>query len=165
MKLSLKVAAAVVACLAAIALLLPSIGAYSSYTPKQLPVTVRVMDTDENRPVAGATVTFFRDRVTSLENVNLPESGLAVGNAPSAVTDANGKATLTGTFSGMAKRQGDFLRGRDRYYVLGGWLKVVAKGRPVAMVWLNGQNVASRRDYDNNEPLEVIVVMNKLPAP
>ena len=58
---------------------------------------------------------------------------------------------------------GPFHRNDAWYHLSGEWLKVVAPGRPPAYVWLNGHGFPSERDYNNDEPLEVVVVMNNNP--
>jgi hypothetical protein len=166
MKCMLKGVGAFVACGLLVALILPSIRGGGSYTPKNLSVKVKVIDTDEHKGVADAEVTFFRGRDVSLDDAEPHLDDFVENSLSVAVTDANGNAEVMGTFSAWASRTSNLMGGHDRWYRLGGgWLKVVATGRPVAFVPLDGNKFGGERDYENNEPLEVIVVVNKVSMP
>ena len=165
MKCILQGVGAFIACGLLAALFLPSIRAGGSYTPKKLTVKVRVIDTNERCPIEGAQVTFFRGRERSLTDSQPRLDDFAQNGLSSAVTDADGYAEVVGTFRAWASRRRSWT-GRDRWYRLGGgWLRVVVTGRPVAFVSLDGHNFGGERHYENNQPLEVIVVINTAPMP
>jgi hypothetical protein len=155
----LKGVAAFLACALVVGLFLPSIEDRHSYHPKTLPVKVRVIDTDEHKPIEGAEVTFFRGRDTSLDDPEPQLDGRQL--LSSGITDASGYVEIMGTFRGSARRQGDLWNGLDpKYHLDQRWLKVKALDRPVSYIQID----RGERDYDDDRPLEVIVVLNKAPA-
>lgn len=164
-------AACLLTCLV-VALLVPTVRRLGPYTSKKLLIQVRVFDTDDNKPVKGAEVTFFQASSHTF-NTDADQQIAWIQNAeksgetfPSAVTLSDGSAEVEGTFHALASRNPAWIIEHDRNYRLGGgWLKVSAPGRPVTYVPLNGQNFGGERDYDNDLPLEVFVVLNKAPAP
>ncbi len=162
MKCILKGVGAFIVCGLLVAMFLPSIRSGGSYKAKKLPVKVKVIDTDEHTAIKGAEVTFFRGRDASLDDAEPRMSDFAENSSPTGITDAHGRAEVVGVFRAWANRGANWTGGRDRWYRLGGgWLKVVAAGRPVAFVSLDGHRFGGERDYENDEPLEVIVVMNR----
>lgn len=166
MKSFLQGVAGFVACGLLVSLLWPNIRAGGSYHPKEVVIKVRVYDTDDHKPVDGAEVTFFRtSRTTDLAEPDPSESEFAETAMTTSVTDQDGYADVVGTFNAWATRNPGFMDRKKWYKLGGGWLKVTAPGRPVAFVALNGHGFGTERDYENDQPLEVIVVHNRAPVP
>jgi hypothetical protein len=145
-------------CAVVATLFLPAVRKSRLSDDKRLPVRVLVVDTDEEKPIEGAEVTFFR--APGIENVAAQIEQVARQGLSGAVTGANGEATLTGTFRGWVNRGG----GARWYRVDDTWLKVTARGRPTAFVPLD-HHFGGERDYENDAPLDVVVVLNKAPVP
>jgi hypothetical protein len=165
MKYAVTAVAIFVLCGLLAALLLPDVRGGGGYPAKQLPIKVRVIDTDGDVPVPGATVTFVGGNGDVDLATARPPLENDTGNTESAVTDDKGWAELMGTFSARDNRRGRsfFHRKRAWYFLTSSWLKVTAADRPTAYVWLNGHHFGGERPYEFDEPLEVIVVMNKVP--
>lgn len=102
--------------------------------------------------------------MTDLAEPDPRDSEFSATAVSSAVSGHDGYAEIVGQFNAGATRNPGPM-GRKKWYKLGGgWLKVTAPGRPETFVALNGHGFGTEREYEDDRPLEVLVVLNRAPA-
>ncbi len=160
MKCFLKGAGAFVMCALPVALFLPSIHAGGAYRPKEVPVLVRVIDSSDS-PVNGAEVLFSQASTRGVSEATVADIQNKSANVSSGITDENGQVTIRGRFRARDNRRGSPLeRKKAWYFPSGEWVSVVTPDGRRAQVRLSNFGFSSEREYDNDIPLEVLVVIN-----
>ncbi|HEY4312992.1 MAG TPA: hypothetical protein VGN12_26305 [Pirellulales bacterium] len=135
-------------------------GIVGLYHPKKLTIRIRVIDTDERLPVSGARISFvlrdwmhLSDALESFDKVRVFEQ--------QQLTDGGGYVEIVREIPARSTRNTS--RNRELLFERC-WLKGEAPGHPVVYLALEGCAGAVDRGYDDDTPLQVLMVMNKTPS-